>query len=149
MYTVRRCGRTCPAGQAYKYKGLFMKKKVFLAGMLAMMLVWGFVVAGCDNDPEIIVTPFEGKWVADSGNGDFWQFAGTIFVTPWNAIPLVRGVFTYTATTLAVSITGASYDGINYLPCSDGPYAYSCSIAGNKLIIDYDDGGGPVPYTKQ
>jgi hypothetical protein len=42
-----------------------MKKKTFLAGMLALALVFGMMLVGCDNPTNESSNPFVGTWVGN------------------------------------------------------------------------------------
>jgi hypothetical protein len=78
-----------------------MKKKLFLAGILSMALVFGFVLVGCKDDPpEDTATKFEGTWRNPYGNHPTYAFTNHTFDFTNDSGTAGSGTFTFTDTTI-------------------------------------------------
>ncbi|GHV08961.1 hypothetical protein FACS189485_21050 [Spirochaetia bacterium] len=76
-----------------------MKNKRFLGELLAIMLVFGLVLAGCDTGTGGggTASPFEGTW---NDNDSAFQiiFTGSNWVEKYYGVTHLKGIFTYTST---------------------------------------------------
>jgi uncharacterized lipoprotein NlpE involved in copper resistance len=80
------------------------KEQVFcLAGILGILLVFSFVLVGCDNGSteDAKKSPFEGTWVGDGGK---LVVNGNVY-TAENASGSFKGTFTYTNDEITVRWT--------------------------------------------
>jgi hypothetical protein len=119
------------------------KNKVFLAGMVVILLAFGLIFTGCEEAKEEEKNPFVGTW---SGTVRFGSAsaAATIIVTDttWtfncpDAYMSETGTYTWSGNTATLKQSGATFG--------------TATISGSTLtviITDYDYQGGTGTFTK-
>jgi hypothetical protein len=134
---------------------LKMRKAVF---GFAVLLVFGFMVLGCDNgttsDIETTTTKFEGTWTASNVNVSElpepnyaeveFTFTADTFIFRMtfsdNSQMLYKGTFTYTDTNIECITTHTSDNGSNWTPVSSPGQnqlpLQTYSFSGNDLILE-------------
>ena len=107
-----------------------------LIGLLAILLVFGMSVIGCDTgttgNDSIIQSPFEGTWESSNlGMVQTWIFTGNEFLVKLDGINHVRGTFTYSNSQMTK--TNSHVWVSNQWEVSTASSTFSYNIIGNTL----------------
>jgi hypothetical protein len=129
-----------------------MKNKLIFAGMLALVLVFGFILAGCDNGTtgDTLTNPFVGTWV----NVDLdytLEIAQNNWVLKSGKENYLKGKCAFNERDATLSVD-YNWDDEN-LDWQEMPYQldYSCSLSedGKTLIKKGGDNENEEIYTKK
>ena len=128
-----------------------MKNKLFLTGILTIILVFGLAFIGCDDtieDEKTIDSRLVGKWEWEKlvVGGDEYNFP----IEGMNS-----GGYKFTSNTFTSYLNGseaASFSGMytenNRIYAQNGQAGYTYSISGNKLTAMAIDGSSGVIANK-
>jgi hypothetical protein len=127
---------------------VIMKNRVFLTGILSILLVFGFTLVSCDNGTTNDgggSNPLEGTWsyfyqgqiqetITFSGSNYEWKEASYGGLTTYE-----RGTYSVSGNTITFHPTQALDDNGNLINISGTnayPYVYVYSVVGNNLVLD-------------
>jgi hypothetical protein len=104
-------------------KEVFMKKKSFFTGMLAMAMVFGLVLAGCSESSALV-----GKWSAESRTAG-WRF--------YSSLELLKDG---TGRSLSITLTWTAKNGRLTISDGWGTDGYNYTMSGSILTLTDSNG---------
>jgi hypothetical protein len=128
-----------------------MKKfPAFMVGILSLMLVFGFVLTGCDKDVDDD-NPFTGTWSGEIEMGEK-KVAVTLTITrsTWEAQELSKGTYIRNGNIATMTVTHEWEDDSKSWKVGSGEA--TATVSGNTLVSSGNFGGSSIKtftFTRQ